>query len=223
MQPKAGKALRIPSKMGELEALWIAPTTQPNMAAVVCHPLPTHGGTMHNKVVHSITQVFALSGMGVMRFNTRGTGTSDGTFDNGLGETDDLSCVVDYLQQQSITQLWLAGFSFGSFLAYNLLRIRPDLMGSVNHLVMAGPPVARFDYAMSAFLPFPVTLLQGEADEVVDPKSVYQWADLAQIWMPHFELIRFPDCSHFFHGRLIELKQKLTQQLALNHPNIFHL
>ena len=215
------QTLRIAGPAGELESLWLAPTSQPAMAAIVCHPLPTAGGTMYNKVVHIMAQTFAISGMGVMRFNTRGTGTSAGNFDHGMGETEDLASVIEYLQLEGIKQFWLAGFSFGSFLVFRCVTMHPELLPQIEHVIMVGPPVGKFDYHISTKLPFPVTLLQGEADEVVESQQVFAWAKQVSRWVPSLELLRFTGCSHFFHGRLIELRQRLTGQLALSHPQLF--
>jgi len=221
MARPALQPLRIAGPVGELEAEWLPPTRLPLTAAVVCHPLPTAGGSMHNKVVHTISRVFTSGGMGVLRFNTRGAGTSEGIFDHGDGEIDDLASVVAHLRKQGVERLWLAGFSFGSFLAFSLVARHPELIQHIDQLVLVAPPVARFDYTTTTLLPFPVTLLQGDADEVTEPLAVYDWAEHIGMWIPHFDLLRFPDCDHFFHGRLIDLRHRLVDQLALHHPDLF--
>ena len=170
------------------------------LVAVVCHPLSTEGGTMHNKVVTMTARALHQSGASTVRFNFRGVGASEGSFDDGEGEADDLRAVVAWVRRQRPdAQVWLAGFSFGSYVAYKTAaELKPGM------LVMIAPPAGR-GYEFDEITPFdgPWLVIQGEADEVVDPQKVYAWVDgLAQ---PP-ELVRIPDTSHFFHRRLMDLR-----------------
>ena len=113
-------ALDLPAPHGMLEALLRLPDpgTTPRMAALVCHPHPAQGGTMHNKVVFRIAQVLGELGMPTLRFNYRGVGRSTGSFDEGRGEADDVRTALDALAERFPTlPLCLAGFSFGAWLA----------------------------------------------------------------------------------------------------------
>lgn len=172
----------------------VAPVT-----AVVCHPLPTEGGTMHNKVVVMAARSLRELGAVTVRFNFRGTGVSDGLFDHGDGEADDLRAVVQWVREQRPgTHLWLAGFSFG---AYVSLRASADLQPDA--LVSIAPPAGRWDFAAITPPTCPWLVIQGEQDEIVDPQAVYDWIDALK--QPP-ELIRMPETSHFFHRKLMDLR-----------------
>ena len=100
---------------GRIEAILKEPADQVTRAAIVCHPHPLFGGTMHNKVVYRIARVFADAGFAVLRFNFRGTGRSEGEHDNGRGEQEDLRSAIKFIEENyPDAELWLAGFSFGS-------------------------------------------------------------------------------------------------------------
>ena len=172
----------------------VAPVT-----AVVCHPLPTEGGTMHNKVVVMAARSLRELGAVTVRFNFRGTGASDGLFDHGDGEADDLRAVVQWVREQRPgTQLWLAGFSFG---AYVSLRASADLQPDA--MVSIAPPAGRWDFAAITPPRGPWLVIQGEQDEIVEPQAVYDWIDTLK--QPP-ELIRMPETSHFFHRKLMDLR-----------------
>ena len=108
--------LFITGPAGRLEALlWTVPVTDPPLVAVVCHPHPLFGGTMHNKVVYQAAKALHLRGIPVLRFNFRGAGLSEGVHDRGKGEQDDVRAALDYLGAEfPQTPILLAGFSFGS-------------------------------------------------------------------------------------------------------------
>ena len=172
------------------------------VTAVICHPLPTEGGTMHNKVVVMAARSLRELGAVTVRFNFRGTGASAGLFDHGDGEVDDLRAVVAWVRaQRPGTQLWLAGFSFG---AYVSLRASDSLQPDA--LVSIAPPAGRWDFASITPPTCPWLVIQGEADEIVDPQAVFAWlATLPR--QPR--LVRMPDTSHFFHRKLIDLRGAL--------------
>ncbi|MFC0676352.1 alpha/beta hydrolase [Lysobacter korlensis] len=173
------------------------------VVAIVCHPLPTEGGTMHNKVVTMTARALRESGVATVRFNFRGVGASAGTFDEGVGEADDLRAVAHWVRiQRPDAQLWLAGFSFG---AYVSLRMAAELAPSL--LISIAPPAGRsWDFLSIAPPPCPWLVIQGEADEIVDPQAVYDWLDgLRELRYPP-ELVKIPDTSHFFHRKLMDLR-----------------
>ena len=168
--------------------------------AIICHPLPIEGGTMHNKVVTMLARSLRELGLDTLRFNFRGTGNSEGSFDEGVGETDDLRTVADWVRaQRPDAALWLAGFSFG---AYVSLRMAAELQPAM--LVSIAPPVGRswdFDTLVPPTCPWLV--IQGEADEVVDPQAVFAWIDAMR---DPPDLVRMPDTGHFFHRKLMDLR-----------------
>ena len=181
------------------------------ITAIVCHPLPTEGGTMHNKVVVMAARSLRELGAVTVRFNFRGTGASDGLFDHGDGETDDLRAVAEWVRaQRPGTQLWLAGFSFG---AYVSLRASADLQPDA--LVSIAPPAGRWDFAAIAPPTCPWLVIQGEQDEIVEPQAVYDWIDTLK--QPP-ELIRMPETSHFFHRKLMDLRGAIKHAMKAYVP-----
>ena len=199
-------ALILPGPAGNLEMIVDGPEPDASprpLVAIVCHPLPTEGGTMHNKVVTMASRALRECGASTVRFNFRGTGTSTGHFDDGQGEADDLRAVAAWVRQQRPgEQLWLVGFSFG---AYVSLKVAAELKPGM--LVSIAPPAGRgWDFAKITPPECPWLVIQGEADEIVDPQAVYDWIDgLKQLRLPP-ELVKMPDTSHFFHRRLMDLR-----------------
>ena len=199
--PADATTLLLDGPDGALEvAVDRAEATPVPVVALLCHPLPTEGGTMHNKVVTMAARALRELGIDTVRFNFRGAGRSQGSFDHGDGETDDLRAVAAWVRaQRSDAALWLAGFSFGSYVA---LRAAPSLQPAL--MLSIAPPVGR-SWDFSAITPpnCPWLVIQGEADEVVDPQAVFAW--VASLPEPP-ELIRMPDTSHFFHRKLLDLR-----------------
>lgn len=167
--------------------------------AVICHPHPMHGGTMRNKVVTIIERSLREVGLNTVRFNFRGVGASDGSYDDGVGEGDDLAAVVEWVRRASAgDDIWLAGFSFGSYVA---LRNAHRLGATA--LVTIAPPVGRWDFECFTMPTCPWLAVQGEDDEVVDAQAVFDWVASLE-HAPH--MVRMPDTSHFFHRRLMDLR-----------------
>jgi uncharacterized protein len=171
----------------------------PAAFGVVCHPHPLFGGTMDNKVAHTLARAMIECGAPAFRFNFRGVGASGGKFDQGRGEADDLAAVVaEGRRRFPSARLWLGGFSFGAFVALRAAaRVAPD------RLVAVAPPVARFDLGEVANPDCEWFLAQGDADDVVPPAEVLAWA-AKQPHQPRLHVLA--GAGHFFHGRLHELK-----------------
>ena len=167
----------IPGPAGSLEILLTCPkstdslslstihyplSTHPaNPYAVVCHPHPLHGGALTNKVVYMIANTFNALGVGTVRFNFRGVGRSTGHYDHGNGETEDLAAVVKWLRTECApTELWLAGFSFGSYIA---LRAHQEL--GANRLLLVAPAVDKLDFSGLQISSIPTLIIQGERDD----------------------------------------------------------
>lgn len=198
---------------GQLEVAVSEPTSDKRSAwGIVCHPHPLYGGTMHNKVVTTLAKTFQGMGVTTVRFNFRGVMRSEGRFDSGQGELDDLLAVIDWVQQQHIKdEIWLAGFSFGAYIAAKAATQIP-----INKLVTVAPPVMHFPMQQIPPIECPWVLVQGERDDVVPPADVFAWAE-SRYPMPI--VLRFPEAGHFFHGQLAELRTQI-QEALLRRPGI---
>jgi alpha/beta superfamily hydrolase len=200
--PTESTTLMLDGPAGALEVAVDLPDADVPAAAaiaVICHPLSTDGGSLHNKVVTMAARAVRELGVATVRFNFRSVGQSEGAFDNGVGELDDLAAVVAWVRaRHPEAALWLIGFSFG---AYVSLKASASLQPQV--LVSIAPPTGR-DWNFDDVQPPPHWLVvQGESDEIVDPQSVFDW--LESLDAPH-TLVRMPDTSHFFHRKLIDLR-----------------
>lgn len=206
-RPPRPEAVEIPGPAGPLEAIVEDPGGEPPALAVVCHPHPLYQGTMRNKVVHTVARAMNRIGAPAVRFNFRGVGASGGAWDEGRGETDDALAVVDWARRRWPGRpLWLAGFSFGAFVA---LRTAPAARPAA--LVTVAPPVQRFPVGESPDPECPWLVVQGEADELVDYREVVAWAE-ARTAVPRIELLA--ETSHFFHGRLGVLQEVVQDFLT---------
>jgi len=195
---------------GPLEVAIDAPITAVAalpITAVICHPLSIEGGSFNNKVVTQTARALRELGITAVRFNFRSVGASAGRFDAGEGEQDDLRCVVQWWQQQRPDHaLWLAGFSFG---AYVSLRASATLQPQA--LISIAPPVGRgfWDFGV-LHTPPQWLVIQGNEDEIVDASDVRAW--LAGLAAPPQQVF-MDDTSHFFHGKLPELRHTIQQQV----------
>ncbi|MFK2899793.1 alpha/beta hydrolase [Dyella jejuensis] len=167
--------------------------------AVICHPNSKDGGTMRNKVVTMLERSLRECGLDTLRFNFRSAGESAGDYDHGKGESDDLAAVVAWVRKvRPDDGLWLAGFSFGSYVTLrNAVRLRADALISI------APPVGRWSHETLALPSCPWLVVMGEEDEVVEPQAVFDWIDSLE--RPP-ELVRMPETGHFFHRRLMDLR-----------------
>ena len=185
---------------GDLESVLEVPADGVVVAAaVICHPHPQHGGTMHNKVAHTLARAFVRSGFAALRFNFRGTEGSAGSYDNGVGELADALAAIDWLSRQyPQTPLWLGGFSFGAAIA-----IRAALSRPVDGLISVAPAVYRFAHGLEKQPECPWLVIQGDEDELVEIDETITWFnDL----LPGPELLVVAGAEHFFHGRLNDLR-----------------
>ena len=193
---------------GKLEIAVGTPTgIEREAIGIVCHPHPLHGGTMYNKVVTTLAKTFQGKGLTTVRFNFRGVGQSQGEFDHGRGEVDDLLAVVKWLQSEmGNKELWLAGFSFGAFIAASGAVQLP-----VKKLVTVAPPVEHFPMRNLPPILCDWIVVQGEKDDVVPAAEVLAWAESR---VPPPVIIRFPEAGHFFHGLLGELRMRVEEALV---------
>ncbi|HEY2344869.1 MAG TPA: alpha/beta hydrolase [Xanthomonadaceae bacterium] len=215
--PEATGSLLLPGPAGALEVCVDYPDPAEACAgiAVFCHPHPLEGGTMHNKVVTMATRALRELGLVTVRFNFRGVGLSLGSYDNGRGETLDLHAVAQWARAaRPDWQLWLGGFSFGAWVS--LLGAR-DLPAS--QLISIAPPAGRWDFSAVLAPACPWLVVQGEADEIVSPKAVYDWLGKLDA-QP--SLVKMPDTGHFFHHRLMDLRGAIKNGVRRNLPPPLH-
>jgi len=211
--PDESGPLLIPGPAGQLELMVDLPEPGQERAgvAVVCHPNPPDGGTLHNKVVTMTARAISELGLAAVRLNFRGVGQSQGSFDEGRGETLDLLAVTDWLRKTRPNDaLWLAGFSFGSWVALQASRNLP-----VKQMISIAPPVGLREFAGVLPPDCPWLVVQGEADDIVDPQAVYAWIDTLR-HKP--SLVRMPDTGHFFHRRLMDLRGAIKNGVRKNLP-----
>ncbi|MEP6546804.1 MAG: alpha/beta hydrolase [Gammaproteobacteria bacterium] len=202
----AVERLSLEGPAGALQAVVEDPGIAGASYAVVCHPHPLYGGTMDNKVVTTVARALQDLGMPTLRFNFRGVGASAGAFDRGIGETDDADAIAAWgAVRWPGRTLVIAGFSFGAYVALRLAQRRPP-----RRLISIAPAIQRFDEAGTAVPRCPWLLVQGDADEVVDPAAVIAWATRLA---PKPQLVVLPGVGHFFHGRLHELRDIVTDAI----------
>jgi alpha/beta superfamily hydrolase len=205
----------IQGEVGKIECLAGAPTNDVEdrkTIGIICHPHPLFGGTMTNKVTHMIEKSFRELGCHTIRFNFRGVGESEGEHDNGIGETNDLIAIYQWAKQiMGDYDFWLAGFSFGSYVA---LRACPEVMPQ--QFLTVAPPVERYDYQELPIPECPWLVIQGEDDDVVVPKAVYDYVHSLE---PRPQLVTFK-AGHFFHRRLIDLKGAIKNGILRQLPTI---
>ena len=207
--PRAEKTT-IGGPAGVLEALVESPREgEPRAAAVVCHPHPQHGGTLDNKVAHTLARAFVAEGFLAIRFNFRGVGESEGRFDEGRGEVKDALAAVSFAKERLPgAPLWLAGFSFGAGIA-----IAAAAEAGAAGLVSVAPAVSRVADFTGPQPGCPWLVVQGDRDELVNVDDTIEWINGLE---PGPELEVFEDTEHFFHGKLVELR-KAVQQFIEEH------
>ena len=200
----------IQGPVGQLEAMYLA-TEQARGVALICHPNPQQGGTMLNKVVSTLQRTARDQGLATLRFNYRGTGNSEGEHDMHSGEVDDAEAALAWLcQRHPGLPVYLFGFYFGGFVAASLSG-RLELQGEpAVQICLAAPATMRIVAPHWLSGQGQLTVIQPEQDEVIDPQLVYDWA--AHLQRPH-QLVRIADSGHFFHGKLVELKEAVLQHV----------
>jgi alpha/beta superfamily hydrolase len=192
--------LFIPAAHGRLEAILKAPAGERRGVALVAHPHPLGGGTMHNKVVYRAAAGLLEAGLTALRFNFRGVGLSTGTHDEGRGEQDDIRTALNYLSenypQEEIT---FAGFSFGS--RFGTETVLED--ERVVRLISIGTPVDKYDYSFLKSCRKPILFIHGDQDEFGSIENVKKLFDALEC---EKKLVVFENCGHFFDKHLNELK-----------------
>lgn len=205
--PCVGETVLIPGPCGNIEALTSCPDNESsNAVCIICHPHPLYGGTMQNKVVHYIAKTMGQMGLRTVRFNFRGVGKSEGSYDEGVGETEDLLAIIDWVKGRSADyEIWLAGFSFGAYTALAAAtRVDPA------QLITVAPPVNILDFTILDKPSCPWLLIQGAEDEVVPSNKVLNWAQKIE----GIDIVSLDGIDHFFHGKLNVLNSVLLKHFS---------
>jgi uncharacterized protein len=205
--PHSHSLLHLDGPAGKLEIAIQHPTSpRKNKWAIVCHPHPLHGGTMQNKVVTTTAKTLCDLGFTTIRFNYRGVGESEGLYGEAHGETDDLKFIMDWiLKQNREIEIVLAGFSFGAYIAARMASRK-----EVTHLITIAPSINHFDFNHMHKPHGPWLIIHGEFDELVPFAEAQSWA----LTLKQVDFIKIAQASHFFHGKLVDLRKELTQWLS---------
>lgn len=209
--------IQIPSAAGVLQVrpVWQAGSDK---VAIVCHPHPLFGGTMDNKVVTTIARFFRNQGISVVTFNFRGVGASSGQHDHGVGEIDDFFSVLSWVvAERGLSQLYIAGFSFGAYIAaaaasrINQQQVPAALAGVQLLKTFLVAPAVQNNPMQDLKLKTDTLVVIGRDDEVVPPEDMIQWSKALSLDIKIVE-----NCGHFFHGHLPELSSYLQDSLLSN-------
>jgi len=189
---------------GSLECALDLPEGAPRGIALIAHPHPLFGGTMDNKVVHTLTRAFVSLGYASARMNFRGVGTSGGTYDEGRGETDDMAQLLAHMQQQYPNLPFaLAGFSFGTFVQTQLQKRLEEQGTPAERLVLCGAAPGKWPLPT---VPADTILIHGELDDTIPLPDVFEWARPQDI-----PVIVVPGSDHFFNRKLHHIKNYVTK------------
>ena len=203
---KKSEMVFIPGPEGELEGIFSYVSKKVTHLAVLCHPHPLYGGTMHNKVIYSIAMALNQIGFATVRFNFRGVGRSSGSFNHGIGEQRDVEAVMDHfdkLYPEAVKVI--GGFSFGSKVGL-MAATRDDRVTAV---LGAGVTVDVADFSFLNDYERPKLLVQGSLDQYGQPDSVREW--FHQLRDPK-KLVFIENAVHLFDGKLTELKGAIVQE-----------
>ncbi len=191
---------------GRIEARYHHETPPDSPIAIILHPHPQFGGTMNNQIVYQLYYTFVRRKFSVLRFNFRGVGRSQGLFDNGPGELSDAATALDWMQSfnPDSRSCWIAGVSFGSWIAMQLLMRRPEIEG----FITVAPPANLYDFSFLAPCPSSGVMINGGADRVVPTDSVVSLVERLKtqkgVVIKHQVV---PEANHFFESKVDDLME----------------
>ena len=204
---------------GRIEARYHHSEKRGAPSALILHPHPLHGGSMNNTVVYNMYKTFAENDFSVLRINFRGVGKSAGTFDNGFGELTDAATAMDWLQLQNPDNnvFWIAGFSFGSWVALQLLMRRPE----IQNFIAVSPPANKYDFNFLSPCPTPGLIIQGSVDSIVSEASVSEFSDkLTRQKNSDIMYHVINGADHFFRNKIDELNLAIDEYIKNRLQNI---
>ena len=203
----------IPGPAGRLEAKYFKSKKRTSPIALILHPHPEYGGTMNNKVVVETFNTFKDNNFSVCRVNFRGVGRSDGRFDNGQGELADAAAALDWIERENFdnSQCWIAGFSFGSLIAMQLLMRRPE----INRFIIISPQPNVYDFTFLSPCPTSGLIAYGKKDELVPIQSMNELKNrLSNQKGINIQFDQVQEANHFFSKTEENLKKHLNKYIA---------
>ena len=197
--------ITLPSGQYRLEGYWQAGAG--DKGVVITHPHPLYGGTMNNPVVEAIQNAYQQNGYATLRFNFRGVGGSQGTFDNGFGEQEDVRAAIAYVTDMNISAVDLAGYSFGAWVNAGVVAESGVTIAS---MTMVSPPVGFIEFEDMNALGCLKLVVTGSRDDMAPPNQI---RDLLPSWNPDAQFEIIDGCDHFYMGHLDKLQSILTSYL----------
>jgi uncharacterized protein len=199
---------------GRLEGRYQAAKKRGAPIAIILHPHPQFGGTMNNQIVYNLFYTFHERGFSVLRFNFRGVGRSEGTFDHGAGELSDAAAALDWMQalNPDARHCWVAGVSFGAWIGMQLLMRRPEIEGFISIAAMAN----RYDFSFLAPCPASGLFVHGDQDRVAPAGEVVSVIDKVKVQKGvKLDHVVIEGANHFFENRVDQLVGKVGEYLDL--------
>ena len=202
----------IPGPAGRLEAKYYKNPKFGSPVAIVLHPHPQYGGTMNNKIVQLMYNVFLENNFSVIKINFRGVGKSEGVFDNGQGELSDAAAALDWIERENLdySQCWVSGFSFGALICMQLIMRRPE----VNKFIAIAPQPNVYDFTFLAPCPASGQIIYGEKDELVSKESIIDLNNRLKS-QKGIEVLfsEIKGANHFFKDREEDLKKTIDKYI----------
>jgi alpha/beta superfamily hydrolase len=201
-----------PGPAGRLEGRFQQAASERAPLALVLHPHPRYGGTMNNRVVYETFYTFKKRGFSVLRFNFRGVGRSQGSFDSGVGELSDAAAALDWMQTlaPNAGKCWIAGFSFGAWIGMQLLMRRPEIDGFIS----ISPPANLYDFSFLAPCPSSGLIIHGTEDQVAPEADVQKLAERLRTQKGIVvEFTKIQGANHFFENHIDELNTTIDAYL----------
>ncbi len=191
---------------GRIEGRYHQSTDAKAPVVLVLHPHPLYGGTMNNKITYALYRAFVNNGFSVLRVNFRGVGKSQGKFDNGIGELLDVTAIVNWLHDQNMkaTEFWIAGFSFGAWIALQTVMRRPEL----ENYVLVAPPATKYDFNFIVPCTSAGLIVQGSKDEITkEPDSAKLSEKLSAREGAEVTYQMVQGADHFFKDHMKEFEE----------------
>ena len=180
--------------------------------AIVLHPHPLHGGNMNNRIIYNMFHAFVEQGFSVLRFNFRGVGRSQGTFDGGIGELSDAAYAFDWMQQfnRNSPYCWIGGYSFGALISMQLMMRRPEIMGFIS----ISPPANTEDFSFLAPCPSSGLIVHGEIDDLIPIETTSKLATKLNTQKNiEVEFATIKGANHFYKNKIDALKNEVVKYL----------